>query len=700
MKKRTQKHLAKLELKLRTPVFFLFALLAITAFLEIFLFNFRYFTTLASNPIELTNQSAVYGDGLRHNADGTIDILADGEKTIEFTEINAKINSIYVDIENTNDDNLSQWTNDGRQIVSVSVLVTDEANKLYYILPPDRSVNRASEKSKYLNIYTFGTSNSVKIQLNEDEGENLLLKAITLNPRRPFFFVPIRCLITYAVLFLFAASGSERFNKYAYDSKSPRQRIITAALAAVIMVMCVLTVRANTFWFYNHGPTNQYNLLADALLDGHAYLDGEPSQELAGMDNPYDTEYRRALLDDEEFTYRWDTAYYNGKYYTYFGVVPAILLNIPHKLISGEDISNDTIVLRFCLLFIVSAFLLVGAIVKRWYSSTPYFLYLILTLSFIMISGVLILMSKPSIYEAAISSGLAFITLGLYFWISAGYGARQTLKLCLGSLCVALTAGCRPQFTLAAVLAVPLLWPALIPNEKRKGAWRERMPAVASFCFPFIVIAILLMYYNYIRFESVFDFGATYNLTVNDMTKRGFVAARIPHAIWKFFFQPANLTLQFPYFHATSNYTGFMIRTVAELTYGGAFNYIFLLCGLLIFKYRKQLKQRSLFAFSAICLFLAFFTGVLDAQVAGISHRYFADFTYLLFLPALAAALFLYEISSAKRRKYLRIFICFGLVTGICFSILPLAKEHWLMLWNGQEPNVFYAIQNAIEFWQ
>ena len=39
---------------------------------------------------------------------------------------------------------------------------------------------------------------------------------------------------------------------------------------------------------------------------------------------------------------------------------------------------------------------------------------------------------------------------------------------------------------------------------------------------PFVIFGAFMMFYNYARFGSVFDFGQNYNLTVMDMTAEHF----------------------------------------------------------------------------------------------------------------------------------------------------------------------------------
>ena len=81
---------------------------------------------------------------------------------------------------------------------------------------------------------------------------------------------------------------------------------------------------------------------------------------------------------------------------------------------------------------------------------------------------------------------------------------------------------------------------------------------------PFLIIAAGLMFYNFKRFNSPFDFGANYNLTTNDMTKRGFNVARIGTGIYEYLFRLPNYSLQFPYIYNTSFSTDYLGITIYE----------------------------------------------------------------------------------------------------------------------------------------
>ena len=87
---------------------------------------------------------------------------------------------------------------------------------------------------------------------------------------------------------------------------------------------------------------------------------------------------------------------------------------------------------------------------------------------------------------------------------------------------MALVVGCRPQLIVLSLVAFPLFWRKYI--TKRTILTRKGAIEFACLIAPYIVVAAGLMLYNHARFGSFTDFGANYNLTVNDMTKRGWTS--------------------------------------------------------------------------------------------------------------------------------------------------------------------------------
>ena len=58
-------------------------------------------------------------------------------------------------------------------------------------------------------------------------------------------------------------------------------------------------------------------------------------QEFLQLENPYDALNRDSDLINRDEDYLWDAAYYNGKFYVYFGILPVLVIFLPFYLITG-----------------------------------------------------------------------------------------------------------------------------------------------------------------------------------------------------------------------------------------------------------------------------------------------------------------------------------------------------------------------------
>ena len=112
----------------------------------------------------------------------------------------------------------------------------------------------------------------------------------------------------------------------------------------------------------------QYHKLAVALTEGHFYLDDEPSQELQAMENPYDYRQRKA----DSVSSIWDTAYYNGRYYCYFGILPVFLYYLPWYLVTGTAFPTYLGVLINACFMSIGIFFLLDALVTRYFKKLPW----------------------------------------------------------------------------------------------------------------------------------------------------------------------------------------------------------------------------------------------------------------------------------------------------------------------------------------
>ena len=314
----------------------------------------------------------------------------------------------------------------------------------------------------------------------------------------------------------------------------------------------------------------QYGALAHSLLNGRLDLEADPPAELLALDNPYDAGARDAAQIND---IHWDHAFYNGRYYVYFGIVPCLLFQLPFEALTGiQNLAYAPCMVLLGLIFLAACFGVVGQAVRRWFPQASAAAYLLAVAAVALGSQFYYLLLRPYIYEYAILCGAALLMLGLWLWLSAASTPVEkrgalVVKLVFGSLCVALVAGCRPQMELFAFLAVPIFWPRYIGQKRLRS--RAGAGEAAAFLLPVVLVAAGLMWYNAARFGSPFDFGANYNLTGNDMTQRGFNAVRIGPAVFTSLFELPSWQGVFPFLRETDVQTNAVIRTISEKFTGG-----------------------------------------------------------------------------------------------------------------------------------
>ena len=152
--------------------------------------------------------------------------------------------------------------------------------------------------------------------------------------------------------------------------------------------------------------------------------------------------------------------------------------------------------------------------------------------------GMLLIVHPPTFYNMPVSMALALTLWGLYCWVRAldtpprpdvPPDAHPDVRfMAAGGLLMALVAACRPQMLVGSFLILPLFWSYVKDNLRQPDRRRAVAIRILWTALPYVIVAGLLMYYNWARFGSPFDFGANYNLTTNDMTHRGFHLDRLP----------------------------------------------------------------------------------------------------------------------------------------------------------------------------
>lgn len=650
----------------------------ISIILELFVFNFRYFLTLNYNPVEVDNIN--YSKNIKKDDDNLI--ISNGDY-IELKNINKNVNNIKLDI-----DFLSS-----KDYLSYKIYAKDEGNRLYYELP-SRYLYKNIEKSKYITLDLSGKAKSLKIEFNLQDNEEISLKInnIFINNTIPIDISYTRLVLTFLGIFiLYIISPKSELYKYKIDLKNKFQKLIVVIILIVQAFSFFYVSNANEFIknLENYSNHTQYKRLAHSFANGKVYIEPNPSDELKKLDNPYDTGYRNKVAKEKGELFEWDTAYYNGKYYVYFGVVPVLVSYLPYHILTGNDLPNQSIVFIVSVIAMFGLFLLLKEIIKRYFPNTSFLLFMILYIFMSFGSGLLLILGYPTLYNVPISFALMFTYFGLYFFLSSIKEDKiSKLRIFFGSLCMALVAGCRPQLLLFSFLTIPIFFEEVF--KKRTLFSKKSIGATICFVIPYIVVAVFLMYYNYIRFGSVFDFGANYNLTGNDMTRRGFKLDRIGLGLFSYLLQPFNITASFPFLTPSTFTTNFMGTTIREVLYGGClFASPLLIIGVIFFKFKKIIPK-NLFYICLISVISAFLIIIMDTQMAGILPRYMSDFLPFFYLSTIIVILSIFNSKIPK--KYLQVILSIIL----CLIIFTLC--YWF-LYTFIDQYLYDMLNNSTEFY-
>lgn len=584
----------------------------------------------------------------------------------------------------------------------VSVFMRDEGNAYTYQLIKERVIWEWMEESKEFLVYPYGEVQDIFIYLqSETEGQELVyqLDGVEVNGTMEFSFSVSRVLIVCLILLIIWGLGSKSglqktvFWPEECNRTQRMKRMIAIAVCGLILtVLSAMAVLANPVCRKNLGLHHaQYQELAAALSRGETAV-GMADERLMQVENPYDTIYLQA----NQIPYQADYAYRDGKYYVYFGIVPELLCYLPYYLLTGRDLPNYAAFLLFCTGFLISCAGLVYELMRRYFKNVPFYLYPVCIFMLGFGYPLFYMQLRPDLYHVPIAASCMFTAMALWFVLAGtGKDRMQPYLWGAGALCMALNAGCRPQFLLFSVLLIPLCVPDLWNQIKKK-----QMKTLIAMAMPYLAVAAGIMYYNAVRFGSPFDFGATYSMTSNDMTHRGFNLSRIVYSAWYYLFEPPHLEGVFPYIQSAVIETDYAGRLVSESCFGGIFACSMLYWPIAAFGCGKgRLQKKRLTSFTGLSILSSLVICAADATGAGVLQRYMADQ-----MPgfALAAVVLLLSIAEWAEEKgiyqYFAGWLRIALLLHMAFLVLILINADSSVNIAKGNTRLYSAIWSLLQF--
>ena len=413
--------------------------------LEVFYFNFRHFELIGSNAPELQyGPENIWGHGMYFNRASRKFHPYDHplEPGLESFLGYKKVRNVYYELDT------------GSPQTVVRLKYNDETHR-NYISIPDHVIYKGITRSYYIPMHTVGVTYSLLLNFPEiiapDESFGISVNNMRVNTVVPLEIKPVRMILCFLIIFMIAAffPGSPLWNLQLNFKSIPQ---ITAII--FLMVFAAGFFTWTVFSSYTGSDLSitdqkaalsenyqQYNKLVDALMVPRYALLDNPHPYLEKDGDPYDMQLR----ERRQFDYLWDTAYYNKQYFVYFGVVPAITVLLPYKLITGIDLDLDYPILGFSLLFVIGLYGVYSQLIKRFFKNISFALYwtgLLLLLTSLNLTWCL---RRTLVYELAITSGVCFAVWGIFFILLTGKNSMfAPVYYFLSGTCTSLAVGCRP----------------------------------------------------------------------------------------------------------------------------------------------------------------------------------------------------------------------------------------------------------------
>ena len=296
----------------------------------------------------------------------------------------------------------------------------------------------------------------------------------------------------------------------AAPATEPEKRSLSGSLAAFAAAGLVIAVY---LWYLSAGTWTTwpeggyyYDRLADGFLSGQLSLPETPSAQLLALANPYDFHSREGVPQ------LWDATLYQGKYYLYFGPVPALAAALVKTCRPGV-LEDQYLLFGFLAVYALAFAGLLLGIRKIFLPGAPPWKLFLGTLLGGLALPILWLANRPSVYETAIAAGQCFLVLGLALGVLAlSPGKSRALFLILAGTSWGLAVNSRLSLAVP-VIFLALLWSWWLVGVEKNASLPGKVSRLVCLLAPLALAAGGMAWYNFARFSSIFETGHRYQLT-------------------------------------------------------------------------------------------------------------------------------------------------------------------------------------------
>lgn len=254
--------------------------------------------------------------------------------------------------------------------------------------------------------------------------------------------------------------------------------------------------------------------------------------------NPMAASLVQGRLDLPNTPQTYDLAFFQGKWYAPWGILPAIFL-IPAHILKGRYIPPVYLALFFGSLNVSFFYLLLERVKRDFFPSMRLWEVLSVTVLFAFGTINFYLSTLGSVWQVDQVVSASLGTLGL---LVVFHKKRTPITYILSSFAFALTLLGRA--TIILTIFVPL---TLFILDEFPNLLRIVRQGMFYFGLPCLLFVVLFFAYNYLRFGNIFEYGYSYIVEAPYLSEiretRGIMSfANLRNNLWYFLFEVPKLT--------------------------------------------------------------------------------------------------------------------------------------------------------------
>ena len=686
----------------------------LTLLAEILIFNSKSFSTKSYETYTPDLADVQSDDATQSDTDSTVSISSEaihfkGDGSVYLTLPEQNLSVMEITYQSTDNDVISSLEmKDGN--FSQTFKQVDEKRLMY------GNISKKERTIQY-SFLPYNHCSEVKLLLSDLDTGEVTISNITFYTTAPFSFSFARFIFCF--LFLAAVDMIRYFKLHhiVYHPQSKKQGIfllITILFMTGSVIHYFAIPNQDMITYSKEAVTNgdPYIQMFDAIHNKRTSLAIEADEKLATLNNPYDYSER----EKAQVSSRWDRAYYNGKYYSYFGIAPVLLYYYPAYLITGKLPTLNMACVFFSTLSVIFFCFMILRFVKLFIPKANFLLLWISMITGVFTSGIYLAVNYSNMYTLAGITANCFVFASIWLGL-LGYQQttqkRQLPALCLSGISFVVSVAARPTRALSSLVLAPVFIHILC---KKDYSAKKKTACAASFLIPVFFGAIALMCYNNARFGSPFDFGQAYQLTVSDVHANTLSLRLLPFAIIKYFFQPLELASHFPYF----TYASSPMRSAGRYVYyaynAGALTLPSIAVSLLVLPFVCNRKRRQNLANEqqalqrikhAVYIFLfafAVITAWMDFCIGGSIMNYVLDILPALSILAVLVILDGYQMltshSTVANRGLIALCTILIITMGIAameLFVMPAGADFTIY---HTHPDILSDLERLLVFWK